>query len=142
MANTAIAAMMELVNELYRAKDNLSTNAESAALKTAAETIVVMLSPFVPHIADELWQLLDNQGMLLDRQWPAFDPQLCEEQEVTLAVQVCGKLRATITVPKDASQDEAEKLALAESNVQRFTEGKNIIKVIYVPNKIVNIIAK
>ncbi len=140
--NTAIAAMMELINELYKVKDQLKSPADIAVMGEAVESLIVMLSPFVPHITDELWQLLGHSEMLLDYQWPTYEEKLCEEQEMTLAVQVMGKLRGTISVAKGTPQDQIEKLAMADINVARHLEGKTIVKVIYVPNKIVNIVAK
>ena len=138
--NTAIAAMMELVNDLYRAKETASSPGEFAVVREAVQSLIVMLSPFVPHITQELWEAMGNTGQLLRMSWPEFDPNWCEEQEVTVAVQVNGKLRATVTVAKDADQETVEERAFAEANVKRFLEGADIKKVIYVPNKIINII--
>jgi len=110
-------------------------------VEEAVESLLVMLSPFVPHIAQELWEALGHEDTLYNKAWPGFDARWAEEQEATIAVQVNGKLRATITVPKDADQASVEALAFAETNVKRFMEGAQIKKVIYVPNKIINIIA-
>jgi leucyl-tRNA synthetase len=139
--NTAIAAMMELVNDLYRAREAASSPAEFAVVRDAVQGLLVMLSPFVPHIAQELWETMGNPGQLFRTSWPEFDPGWCEEQEVTVAVQVNGKLRATVIVAKDADQEAVKEQAFAEANVKRFLEGTGIKKVIYVPNKILNIIA-
>ncbi len=139
--NTAIAAMMELVNDLYRAREAAGTPEEFAVIREAVRSLLVMLSPFVPHIADELWETTGNKETLFKTAWPVYDPAWAEEQETTIAVQVNGKLRATITVPKDTDQSEVEAKAVAEPNVNRFLEGAQVKKVIYVPNKIVNIIA-
>ena len=139
--NTAIAAMMELVNDLYRVRETTATPGEFAVVEEAVESLLVMLSPFVPHIAQELWEALGHEDTLYNKAWPGFDARWAEEQEATIAVQVNGKLRATITVPKDADQASVEALAFAETNVKRFMEGAQIKKVIYVPNKIINIIA-
>ena len=138
--NTAIAAMMELVNDLYKVRDSLSGE-EFSVVKEAVETLIIMLSPFVPHIAEELWNMLGNKKTLFNTPWPAYDPAWCEQAESTIAVQVNGKLRATITVPKDEDQSEVESMAMAESNVKRFLEGTSVKRIIYVPNKIINIIA-
>ena len=139
--NTAIAAMMELVNDLYRAKEAASSPGEVAVVREAVQNLLVMLSPFVPHIAQELWEAMGNTEQLFTKSWPEFDPVWCEEQEVTVAVQVNGKLRATVTVAKDADQETVKERAFAEANVKRFIDGAEIKKVIYVPNKIINIIA-
>jgi leucyl-tRNA synthetase len=139
--NTAIAAMMELVNELYKAKDRAKDRSEAGVLRNAVEYLLVMLSPFVPHIADELWEAIGRSGMLLEHSWPAYDPKWVEDVTVTIAVQVNGKLRTTINIPKDTDQAEIENKALNDANVKRFINGTSIKKVIYVPNKIINIIA-
>ncbi len=139
--NTAIAAMMELVNDLYRAREAASSPGEFAVVREAVQSLLVMLSPFVPHIAQELWEAMGNNEQLFRTSWPEFDPRWCEEQEVTIAVQVNGKLRSTVTVAKDADQETVKELAFAEANVKRFLDGADIKKVIYVPNKIINIIA-
>ncbi|OPZ58225.1 MAG: Leucine--tRNA ligase [Deltaproteobacteria bacterium ADurb.Bin510] len=140
--NTAIAAMMELINELYKVKDNLSGKLEAEALREAIEKLVVMLAPFVPHISEELWSRLGHTGLLMDQPWPSFDAALCEESEVTIAVQVLGKLRGTVTIAKDSAEEAVKQAALNEANVKRFIEGKQVVKTIYVPNKIFNIIVK
>jgi leucyl-tRNA synthetase len=138
--NTAIAAMMELVNELYKLKEIAKAPQEVQVMRRALEHLLVMLSPFVPHIADELWTSLDGQGMLLDHAWPEFDPAWAEKVEVTIAVQVLGKVRATLTVAVDSPQEEVQNAAMAEPNVLKHIEGKAVKKVIYVPNKILNFI--
>ncbi|MGC9325107.1 MAG: leucine--tRNA ligase [Desulfomonilia bacterium] len=139
--NTAIAAMMELVNDLYRRKDSVTEPQEFAVMRDSIDSLITMLSPFVPHLADELWSSMGRDGMLFNAAWPEYDPQWCELSEVTIAVQVNGRLRATTTVPTDAGQDQVESSALADANVQRFLEGSTIKKVIYVKNKIINLIA-
>jgi leucyl-tRNA synthetase len=138
--NTAIAAMMELVNELYKLKETAKAPQEVRVMQQALEYLLIMLSPFVPHIADELWSALGRQGMLLDHPWPEYDTAWAEKVEVTIAVQVGGKVRATLTVPIDSDQETVLNLALAEPNVSKHTEGKPFKKVIYVPNKILNLI--
>jgi leucyl-tRNA synthetase len=138
--NTAIAAMMELINELYKAKEAVKDQEEAAVLKYSIEQLIIMLSPFVPHIADELWETIGLSGRLFEHPWPEFDPKWAQDSNVTIAVQVNGKLRATIEMPKDTGQAEVETAAYSDTNVKRFIEGVSIRKVIYVPNKIINII--
>ncbi|HPR54768.1 MAG TPA: leucine--tRNA ligase [Deltaproteobacteria bacterium] len=138
--NTAIAAMMELVNDLYKAKDTAKSEVEVSVLKHSVEHLLIMLSPFVPHIADELWESMGRTGRLFEHPWPAFDQAWAQSTDVTIAVQVAGKLRATIEMPKDAEQSLVENRALQDANVKRFLEGVSIRKVIYVPNKIINFI--
>lgn len=139
--NTAIAAMMELVNELYRAREHNPSGGDLAVMRDAVENLLIMLSPFVPHITQELWEAMGNESQLFRVSWPSYDPELCKEQETTVAVQVNGRLRATITVPRDSGQPEVEEKALSEPNVKRHLESAQIKKIIYVPNKIINIIA-
>jgi leucyl-tRNA synthetase len=139
--NTAIAAMMELVNDLYRARESASSPEEFSVIREAIEKLLIMLSPFVPHITQELWEAMGNTESLYRIAWPLYNPEWAEEQEATIAVQVNGKLRATITVPKDTDQSEVEARAMSEANVKRFLDGAQIKRIIYVPNKIINIIA-
>ena len=138
--NTAIAAMMELINDLYKAKEVATETQEAAVLKYSIEHLIIMLSPFVPHIADELWETIGLSGRLFEHPWPEFDPNWTQDSNVTIAVQVNGKLRGTIEMPKDTPQAEVETAAYSDTNVKRFIEGVSIRKVIYVPNKIINII--
>ncbi len=138
--NTAIAAMMELINDLYKAKEVAKDAEEAAVLKYSIEHLIIMLSPFVPHIADELWETIGLSGRLFEHPWPEFDPTWAQDSSVTIAVQVNGKLRATIEMPKDTPQAEVETAAYSDTNVKRFIEGVSIRKVIYVPDKIINII--
>lgn len=99
-----------------------------------------MLSPIVPHITHCLWQGLGHEGELLRAPWPQADPQALQADEITLAVQVSGKLRGTIRVPAEADQDAIRAAALAEPNVQRFVADKPLRKLIVVPGKLVNIV--
>jgi len=138
--NTAIAAMMELVNDLYKAKDSARNEAEASVMKYSVERLLIMLSPFVPHIADELWGAIGRSGALFDHPWPQYDPEWVRSGTSTIAVQVGGRLRATIEVPEGSDQQEVERKALGEANVQRFLDGMQIKKVIYVPDKIINFI--
>jgi len=139
--NTAIARMMELVNELYKVKDTIPDKREElAVIKEAIENLVIMLSPFVPHIADELWHMLGHKGMLLEHPWPEYDAGWAEKTTITLAVQVNGKLRATLKVAKDILEEDATHMALSEQNVKRFVNNNKVVRVIYVPNRIINII--
>jgi len=138
--NTAIAAMMELVNEMYKAKERAISESDYSVLKESAESLIIMLSPFVPHIAEELWNMLGHEAMLFNTAWPDYDNAWCELTEATIAVQINGKLRATIEVPVGSEKDKVQGIAMEEPNAKRFMKEGEIKKVIYVPNKIINII--
>ena len=130
--NTAIARMMEALNLLKR---------EPSLPRGVAEKFTLILAPFAPHVAEELWQRLGHSQSLAYEPWPSYDPALVVDDTVTIGVQVNGKLRATITLPKGTSKEAAEKQALAEDGVIRALEGKAPKKVIVVPDKIVNVVA-
>lgn len=145
--NTAIAGNMELINDVYDFRANvLGKDKESSeSQKVFGEVlrnIVIMLSPFVPHFCDELWEDMGEKGFLFDAEWPSYDEKLTVADEVTMAIQVNGKVRGSLSVERTATKDEIEKMALAVENVQKHTEGKTVAKVIVVPGKIVNIVVK
>ncbi|OOF32517.1 leucine--tRNA ligase [Salinivibrio proteolyticus] len=136
--NTAIAAIMELMNRLVKAPQE--SEQDRAVLDEALKAIVVMLYPITPHISFTLWEALGEQN-IDDAQWPQADQDAMVEDEKLIIVQVNGKLRAKITVAADAEKDAVEAQAMADENVVRFTDGKTVRKVIYVPGKLVNIVA-
>ena len=131
--NTAIAAMMELVNAFY---------SENAVTRDEYKTLLTLLSPVAPHICEEIWERLGGEGMICQQSWPAYDPALCVEDEVEIPVQVNGKVRARMTVSRSAAQDEIRDKALAEPRVAESMAGKTMVKCIVVPGKIVNIVVK
>jgi leucyl-tRNA synthetase len=138
--NTAIAAIMELVNAMMKADD--ASPQGRAVQHEAWNAIVLLLNPIAPHLCHALWQALGHPETLLeDVPFPKADPSALRRDAVTLAVQVNGKLRGQIEVAADAPREAIEQRALAEPMVQRFTEGLNVRKVIVVPGKIVNIVA-
>ncbi|MBI6864618.1 leucine--tRNA ligase [Lysinibacillus fusiformis] len=131
--NTAISQMMVFINDCYKAE----------VIPTAyAEGFVKMLAPIAPHIAEELWNLLGHEGTLSYEQWPTYDESKLVDDEVEVAVQVAGKVRAKIVVAKDASKEDIEKVALADEKVQEYMAGKDLVKVIVIPGKLVNIVVK
>ncbi|MFZ0258061.1 MAG: leucine--tRNA ligase [Gammaproteobacteria bacterium] len=136
--NTAIAAVMELVNHLSRWNDN--TPQGQAVFREGVESVVRLLSPIVPHITHALWQALGHKQALVDERWPVADPAALEQEEITLVVQINGKLRAHILVEREAQAAEVEKQAVENPNVQRFIAGKPIKKLIMVPGRLVNIV--
>ena len=138
--NTAIAALMELLNALNKFTDQSEQG--RAVRHEALESMVLLLNPVVPHISHTLWQVLGHpQTVLEDQPWPKADPAALVRDTLTLAVQINGKLRATIELPTGASKEEAEALARAQPQVVHFLEGLSVRKVIVVPGKIVNIVA-
>jgi leucyl-tRNA synthetase len=138
--NTAIAALMELLNHVSKF-DDMSEQGRAVRHETL-QTMVLLLNPVTPHICHRLWQVLGNAETLLeDVPFPQADPAALVRDAVTLAVQVNGKLRGTIEVGVQTPKDEIEALALAEPNVLRFMEGMAVKKIIVVPGKIVNIVA-
>jgi leucyl-tRNA synthetase len=136
--NTAIAAVMELVNCLSRWNDD--TPQGQAVFREGVESVVLLLSPITPHIAHALWQVLEHRQAVVDERWPAADPAALAQEEISLVVQVNGKLRAHILVKPEAKPAEVEREALDSANVQRFISGKRIKKIIVVPRRLVNIV--
>ncbi len=129
--NTSIAALMELVNTLRE---------DNCCERHIIESLVIMLAPFAPHFAEECWERMGHETSVFDARWPAWDERLIAATEVELAVQVSGKTRGRVTVPRDASEEQALAAAGAEESVRRFTGGKEIRKVVYVPNRLINIV--
>lgn len=136
--NTAIAAIMELLNHLQKAP--LETEADRQILAEAIDAMVRMLAPITPHICEQLWQELGHEEPLAFAQWPSVDESALVEDEKLIVVQINGKVRAKLTVPADASAEQVEQIAFEEDSVQKHTEGKEIRKKIYVPGKILNIV--
>jgi leucyl-tRNA synthetase len=131
--NTAIAAMMEYLNEV-RASGR-------AARRSEVEPLVVLLAPFAPHMAEELWKHLGREeSIFTGANWPQYDAQLAVADEVDIAVQVNGRFRATIKAPRGASEDEVKKKAMSEEAVQRHLNGKKIKKTIFVPDRLINLL--
>ena len=136
--NTAVAASMELLNAINKLGDD--SDLGRAVARESLEAVVVMLSPIVPHICHALWQELGHASALIDQSWPAVDESALELDLVEMVVQVNGKLRARLSVSVDASKDAIEAAALADANVQRFIDGKEVRKVIVVPGRLVSIV--
>ena len=138
--NRAVARIYELSNAISRATADGARDGAGPALRECLEILVRLIGPMMPHLAEELWQRLGHEEMLVDQPWPEADPNLTIEDLVTLAVQVNGKKRGTIALPRDAAEDSAERAALAEPGVQRAMAGKPARKVIVVKNRIVNVV--
>jgi leucyl-tRNA synthetase len=136
--NTAIAAVMEMINALSRSE--LKDNNDHAIMREGIEAAVLLLSPIVPHITDALWIALGHEQALIDAAWPKSDPDALEQNEIEMVVQVNGKLRSKITVAKTAEQKQIEDLALADEKIQQHIEGKTVRKTIVIPGRLVNIV--
>jgi len=131
--NTAIAALMTLTNDIY---------ALGKINKEQLQTFIKLLNPIAPHVCEEIWEVTGGEGLLALASWPEYDEKKTIDAQIELAVQVNGKVRATIVVPNDASKEEVFAAAKADAKVASFMEGKNIVKEIYVPGRIVNIVVK
>jgi leucyl-tRNA synthetase len=139
--NTGVAAVMELVNFISAEREALLASEDGKfAMSSAIASVVTVISPAAPHVCEELWTMLGYESLLATDPWPTADEKAMTADELTIVVQVNGKLRGRVTVPASASKDEIEEAAKAEPNVVKFTEGKTLRKVIVVPGKLVNII--
>ncbi|HEV7217509.1 MAG TPA: leucine--tRNA ligase [Terriglobales bacterium] len=146
--NTCVAAIMELVNELYAAEENVAR--ASSPPKAVPETLlaavqrdlVLLIAPFAPYLAHELWEMLGEKGSLLRAPWPKYDPALAKEEEIEIPVQVNGKLRSLIVVPADASEETIRERALSDEKIKSLIAGKQIVKIIVVPGKLINIVLR
>jgi leucyl-tRNA synthetase len=136
--NTAIAAVMELLNALGRFDDRSSQG--RAVLQEALETVVLMLSPIVPHACHRLWTELGHADAVVDARWPVVDPQALVRATIEVVVQVNGKLRGRVSVAADADEAQVREAALADPNVQRFVEGRPVRMFKYVPGRLANVV--
>ena len=129
--NTSIAAFMIAVGELQKCHS-----------KSILKQLTILIAPFAPFIAEELWHTLGEKGSVCDAQWPVFDESKMKDSEITMPVQFCGKTRFTIQLPADVTKEDAEKTVLADERTAKYTEGKQIVKTIVVPGRIINIVVK
>jgi leucyl-tRNA synthetase len=136
--NTCIAGVMELMNTLYAEEANIS----APAMPLILETVALMLAPFAPYVSQEIWDELGKQGPVFRQSWPAFDPELAKEDEAEIVVQVNGKVRSRIFAPFGTSKEDLEKRAFADEKVQGQVTGKQLVKIVAVPDKLVNIVVK
>jgi len=138
--NTMIAALMEFTNYMIKVKETGAV--ADSAWRGSVDTLILLLAPTAPHLAEELWQRREHEYSIHNQSWPQWDEALTKDEEVTLVVQVNGKLRARITVSASIAEAEARQLALESSKVKAYLEGKEIIKVIYVPQRLINLVVK
>jgi leucyl-tRNA synthetase len=141
--NTCISAIMELMNEVYGAEDAIqSGQVPQSLIAEVQRNVALLLAPMAPYLAHELWEMTGETSNLLKAPWPKYDPALAAEDEIAIPVQVNGKLRGLVIVPAGATNDEIEKAALADAKVQAAIAGKQIVKKIVVPGKLVNIVVR
>ena len=145
--NTAIAAVMELLNDMTTYKqeviDKNDVSTESRKIwKEVLDKVILLIAPFAPHIADELWEIIGNTTFTFEEEWPTFEEELTKEHKMNLVVQINGKIRETIPAKIGLPKEEYEKLAFDSEKIKKAVEGKEIVKVIVVPNKLVNIVIK
>ncbi len=136
--NTAVSAIMELVNAIYQFESKAET--APSVLREAIEMTVILLSPFVPHIAEELWQALGKRESIIQTIWPEYDAGATAEEEMLVVIQVNGKLRDRMSVPVSFGEEDLKEAALSQERVRTFTQGKQVKKVIVVPKKLVNVV--
>ena len=145
--NTAIAAVMELLNDMTTYKqeviDKNDVSTESKKIwKEVLDKVILLIAPFAPHIADELWEIIGNTTFTFEEEWPTFEEELTKEHKMNLVVQINGKIRETIPAKIGLTKEEYEKLAFDSEKIKKAVEGKEVVKVIVVPNKLVNIVVK
>jgi len=143
--NTNVAALMELLNALgeFKAEPATAKPGEIFAVREAIEALVVMLAPFSPHVAEEMWEGLGHTGGLVSAApWPAADQELARKDELEIPVQVNGKLRSKVIVAPDISESDLRAIALADEKARSFIDGHEVVKVIVVPQRLVNVVVK
>ncbi|WP_018085568.1 leucine--tRNA ligase [Desulfurispora thermophila] len=140
--NTAVSAIMEMVNAMYQYKEAPACDRDPGVLRCAVDSLLLLLAPFAPHIAEELWQLTGHSGSIHRQPWPAWDEAAVQEDEVTIVVQLNGKIRDRLLVPAGLDAGQLQETVLAQEKVQKLLAGKQVLKVIAVPGKLVNIVVK
>lgn len=140
--NTAIAAIMEFVNNLYSVQDSLNDDVTKGAFKNAIKTLIILLTPFTPHLSEELNYLCGGEDFVSRAKWPLYKDEYTINEEITIVVQINGKVRAELTFNRNASEEEVLQKALSNEKVRTHIEGKNLVKKIYVPGKLVSLVVK
>ncbi|MFW6306840.1 MAG: class I tRNA ligase family protein, partial [Bacillota bacterium] len=137
--NTAISAIMELTNAAYQYINKVD-DINAALLKLVIDKLLILLSPFAPHMTAELWKELGNDGFVYKQAWPVYDEEALKKDEVTIVIQVNGKVRDKVTVDTDVAEEELKELVLSQKKIKDYTQDKKIIKFIVIPKKLVNIV--
>mgnify|MGYP003778749001 FL=1 len=141
--NTAISAIMELVNSLYLYKDKVSNNSRNYdILREAIEKTIMLLAPFIPHVTEELWVSIGKSGSVHDQAWPSYDENALIKDEIEIAVLINGKVRDRIIIPSGISEEEIRIKVLEAQKIKDLIQGKEVVKVVAVPGKLVNIVVK
>jgi leucyl-tRNA synthetase len=144
--NTSVAALMELFNQLsdFNADPATASAADVFVVREALESLVIMLTPFAPHIAEEMWEGLGHEGGLLKDgpRWPVVDPELARREELEIPIQVNGKLRSRVIAAPDISEEDLRASALADEKVRALIDGHEVVKVIVVPRRLVNVVIR
>jgi leucyl-tRNA synthetase len=141
--NTAISAVMELVNLIYKYQDEVAdSNKNTALVKELTVKLLILLSPITPFITEELWLKAGNSGSIHKVKWPDYDSEIAREELITIVFQINGKVRDRMDLPVDTPAEEIKRYALLSEKVRKFTDGKEIVKEIVVPNKLINIVVK
>jgi leucyl-tRNA synthetase len=144
--NTSVAALMELFNQLseFKADPDTASSEDVFVVREALESLVAMLTPFAPHIAEEMWEGLGNSGGLLSAgaKWPVADSELARSEELEIPVQVNGKLRSRLITSPEVSEAELKAAALADDKVKALIDGREIVKVVVVPKRLVNVVIR
>jgi leucyl-tRNA synthetase len=134
---------MELVNVLYVAEEAINRGAVPVSfLSDVQRNLILLLAPFAPYLSHELWEMIGEKGSLLKAPWPKYDAELAKEEEIEIPVQINGKLRSKVVVPADASESMVLERTLADEKIKAASAGKQIVKKIYVPGKLVNLVVK
>ncbi len=137
--NTAISAIMELVNEMYKYRDG---EINAPLFSTAIRTLVILLAPFVPHITEEMWEMLGYEGRAFGQAWPSYDEDALVKDTIEIVVQINGKNKAKINIPGDAGREDMLQIAAEDETIRGLTEGKNVVKTIAVPGRLINLVVK
>jgi len=144
--NTSVAALMELFNQIldFNADPATASAEDVFAVREALESLVIMLTPFAPHVAEEMWESLGHTGGLLKEvpRWPVADPELARSEELEIPIQVNGKLRSRVIAAPDVSEEDLRASALADERVRALIDGREVVKVIVVPRRLVNVVIR